>query len=137
MINTFFKIPPILSPSNYFSATYHNYSNTEKEFTEKFLSYWISFVKYNDPNYLNTNNYWQPFVNSSVKLNKLNASQKISIGRYLVFGQNSINMNSGFSSHNCDFWNYTSNSMRIFNANKAYIQQALSLISLKFIVKLF
>ena len=52
---------------------------------------------------------WEPFVNSSVNLKLLNATQKLAIGRYLVFEQNSINMKRGFSSHNCDVWNYMSN----------------------------
>ena len=87
-----------MSPSNYWTATYHNYTNAEKKFTEYFLSYWISFIKYDNPNYMKINASavdWEPFVNRSVNLKKLNATQKLAIGRYLVFGQNSINMKSG------------------------------------------
>ena len=130
----FVKIPPILNPTNYFSGTYHNYSNVEKLFTENFLNYWINFVKYNDPNYFSSSSNltnWQPFVDTSTSLTKMNASQKLATGRYLVFGQDSIYMKSGFASHNCDFWNYTNSATKTFRLNSfSYSQQQASILFL-------
>jgi hypothetical protein len=95
-------------------------------FTENFLNYWINFVKYNDPNYFisrsNLTN-WQPFVDTSTSLAKMNASQKLATGRYLVFGQDSIYMKNGFASHNCDFWNYTNSATKIIRLNSFFYSQ--------------
>ena len=122
------KIPPILTPDNFWSSTYTNYSSTEKRFNEEFLTYWTSFIKYDDPNYLivGESKKWKPFVNSSINLNKLDAVSKMNAGSFIAFKADNIKMNTGFSSHKCAFWNYTLN-----NANSitfSYILVKIALI---------
>ena len=122
------KIPPILTPDNSWSSIYNNYSSTEKRFNEEFLTYWTSFIKYDDPNYLivGESKKWKPFVNSSINLNKLDAVSKMNAGSFIAFKADNIKMNTGFSSHKCAFWNYTLN-----NANSitfSYILVKIALI---------
>jgi len=78
---------------------------------------------------------WQPFVDTSVKWGKMNASQKLATGRYLVFGQDSITMKSGFSTHNCEFWNYTSSATAVFSLRSfSYFSQTTLLFVIPFIL---
>ena len=134
----YIKKAPILSPSNYFSSTYHNYSNAEKLYTENLLSYWVNFISYNDPNYMKFNKDlpdWLPFIDKTTNLAKMNATKKLSTGRYLLFGTTNINMSSGFARHQCDFWNYTSDSNTIFSVNhRFYFQEVFSILALTFIL---
>ena len=84
--------------SNHFSSTNHNYSNDEKKFTERFLSYWINFIKYNDPNYSVDDDdleNWKPFGSKHSSKHSVN---------YLKFGQDNIELIKGFEDHKCNFW---------------------------------
>ena len=98
-----------MPPGNFYSSTLYNYSSEDKLIAENFLSYFVSFIKYDDPNYSTgkTNQvYWQTFMGNDINLEQLNAQQKLTIAKYLVFGQNTTYMASDFSSHNCDFLGY-------------------------------
>ena len=97
------QVQPILS-NNHFSSTKYNYSNADKLIAETFLSYWISFTRYDDPNHLSSNKgqaYWQTFMDKKVNIESLSSQQKNSMARYLVFDQCNNHMTSDFSSHNC------------------------------------
>ena len=76
--------------------------------SEKIITYWTNFVKFNNPNYVHKNEteYWEPFVVDKSQLENITNS-----GGYLVFENNSIQMVKGYSSHNCIFWNYTASPM--------------------------
>jgi hypothetical protein len=109
-------MPSILPTGNWYTSTKDNYTAAEKKFTENLLLYWTNFVIYNDPNYRKTNNdieTWLPFTNSSKILEKANASIQLMSARYLVFDQNKMFMTSDFSTHNCDLWGYTNNSVSV------------------------
>ena len=123
------KIPPILTPDNFWSSIYNNYSSTEKRFNEEFLTYWTSFIKYDDPNYLivGESKKWRPFVNSSINLNKLDAVSKMNAGSFIAFKADNIKMNTGFSSHKCAFWNYTLNNANSLSFSNILVKIALVL----------
>lgn len=81
----------------------------EKLFNLEIVKYWTNFVKYNDPNGINTQTgvIWETFLNSSSK--KLDSF--VNDGKYISFTNDAIQMKKGYASHNCDFW--YSNASRI------------------------
>jgi hypothetical protein len=129
-----------LPPGNIYSSTLYNYSSEDKLIVENFLSYFVNFIKYDDPNYSTdkTNQvYWQTFMGNDINLEQLNAQQKLTIAKYLVFGQNATYMASGFSSHNCDFLGYVKSnnvvSSSIMTVNSKY--HLLSILAYFFLIK--
>lgn len=75
-------------------------SNADKLMSEKMMAYWANFVKYDDPNYLESQNetIWEPFANTSNPIDLVNN------GKYILFEKEGIKMASGFSSHNCQYY---------------------------------
>jgi hypothetical protein len=129
-----------LPTDNIYSSTLYNYSSEDKLIVENFLSYFVNFIKYDDPNYSASNTkqvYWQTFMDNDVNLEQLNAQQKLTISKYLVFGQNTTYMASDFSSHNCDFFGYVSSnnvvSSSIMTVNSKY--HFLSILAYFFLIK--
>ncbi len=102
---------------NLFSASINKYSQETKLFTERIVTYWTNFVKYDNPNFLNAStnasDYWRPFSKNN----------KTQIDSYLVFDTNGqINMRSGYSSHQCEFWKaISSNSYCVCMNNQIYL----------------
>lgn len=74
---------------------------------EKMLSYWLNFVKHEDPNYNNQESIWRPF---NKNLGLLSAEEKMKNGNYFLIEKDSFKMVTDFSSHKCKTWNYTQNS---------------------------
>jgi len=83
------------------------YTPREKLVTEIILNYWINFIKYDDPNFEKKKEdlIWNPYAENSNSMNGLTASEKTKIGRYLLLGARN-EMKIGFSSHQCDAWEF-------------------------------
>jgi hypothetical protein len=92
---------PLIAVDNMFTRTHFNYSLETKAFSEKMITFWTNFVKYDDPNGLNRPNmneskvYWDTFKNKKTG----------SENNYLFLKNEGISMASGYSEHNCDLWN--------------------------------
>jgi hypothetical protein len=80
-----------LPTDNIYSSTLYNYSSEDKLIVENFLSYFVNFIKYDDPNYSASNTkqvYWQTFMGNDVNLEQLNAQQKLTISiQFKLSGQ--------------------------------------------------
>lgn len=72
------------------------------------MKYWSDFAKYDDPNYSKSNARWNQF-GDKMSLTYLDATNKMRVGKYLLFTNDNIGMTYDYSSHKCDFWNYTKN----------------------------
>lgn len=72
------------------------------------MRYWSDFAKYDDPNYSQANARWNQF-GDRLSLSYLSATNKMRVGQYLLLTNDNIGMTYDYSSHKCDFWNYTKN----------------------------
>jgi len=86
----------------------NNFTNDERIFTEKLLSYWINFITHDDPNYKQPQDqiFWQAYIK---KTGYMRANEKMKRGNFLLMKNDEIKMASDFSSHKCKFWNYIKN----------------------------
>lgn len=73
-------------------------SDADKQFAQDVLTYWGNFVKYNNPNGLNSSlTRWDPFLGG--------CSSEYENGKTIVFYNSGYQMQTGFSEHKCIFWN--------------------------------
>lgn len=93
----------------------HQYPKEDKLFSEKIITYWTNFAKYNDPNYVSGDlaeiSLWKSFARQSDNLDELTAVEKMNVGSYLWFLNEKTRMVSGFSDYKCDYWNHTRDSV--------------------------
>ena len=113
------------------SSVPNQYPLEEKAFTEKLLSYWFNFIKYEDPNYNKPNSasdYWKPF---NKNLASLSADDKMKNGNFfLMQNSTSFKMVQDFSSHHCKTWNYTRNPTGIEDSTPSIFSRLFSKIKL-------
>lgn len=86
------KKPPLISWNSH-SSTIHNYSISERMFTEQVVSYWTSFIKYEDPNH--SNNVDWPLFTDNKSENKV----------LFLKAENITNLKINITDPKCNFWN--------------------------------
>ena len=74
-----------------------NYSNTDKILSRKLVNYWSSFVKYDDPNVENNNEYWPIYTSQNIKSN-MTSNMYINL-------RSPIEIGAKLKSEYCFFWN--------------------------------
>lgn len=88
------KKPPLISGNSH-SSTTHNYSLSERVFTEQIVNYWTNFIKNGNPNAKN-NNSW-PLYKDSASINERNI--------YFLKANGIKNTKFNISDEKCLFWN--------------------------------
>ena len=75
-----------------------NFSSSERTFSKTLISYWSSFIKYDDPNYDNNNEMWPIFKTTNKKDND-------TLRAYINLRSPKPEKGSDLRNEYCKFWN--------------------------------
>lgn len=90
------KKPPLISWNSH-SSTTHNYSKTEKVFSEQMVTYWTNFIKTGNPNNQIMNTNWPVFKDITNETNERNV--------FFLKAKDISNTKFNISDLKCKFWN--------------------------------